>query len=336
MSDKEKKPVEESVGGEEKKKSFKKLPKFRLSGGKAIVAGLLAVFLAFIIAVGALVYTNNESVFVRNVAQVVPYPMAFAEMRYVSAYNYLDRLDILKNYHREFEGIDFESEEGEALLAELRKDVSEQLIEDALIAREVRRRDISISSEERDEAFEQLIVSNGGEEEFSSILEKYYGLTIEQFEKKIYEPNFLRQKLTEEINTDEEADKAAKKQAEEVYEKAVAEGADFSALAKEYSHDTGSAAAGGDLGFFGKGSMVPEFEEVAFEMKKGEISEPVKSVYGYHIIKVTDTKGEEIEASHILINVKDFNEWLDERKSELREKRYLGFIPGIWQLVSVD
>lgn len=336
MSDKEKKPVEESVGKEKKGKSTRKLPKINLSGGRAIIAGLLAVVLAFIIAVGALIYTNNESVFAERVAQVVPYPMAFAEMRYVSAYNYLDRLNILKNYHREFEGTDFESEEGEALLAELRKDVSEQLIEEKLIAREIRRKDVSISSEERDESFEQLVISNGGEEEFSSVLEKYYGLTVEQFKKKIYEPNFMRQKLTEEINTDEEADKTAKKQAEEVYEKAVAEGADFSALAKEYSHDTGSAAAGGDLGFFGKGSMVPEFEEVAFEMKKGEVSEPVKSVYGYHIIKVTDTKGEEIKASHILINVKDFNEWLDERKAELREEKYLGLIPGIWQLIPVD
>lgn len=67
-------------------------------------------------------------------------------------------------------------------------------------------------------------------------------------------------------------------------------GEDFAKLAKEYSQDPGSAQNGGDLGFFGPGKMVPEFEEAAYKLKKGEVSEPVKSSFGYHIIKVTDKK----------------------------------------------
>lgn len=67
-------------------------------------------------------------------------------------------------------------------------------------------------------------------------------------------------------------------------------GEDFAKLAKEYSQDPGSAENGGDLGFFGPGKMVPEFEEAAYKLKKGEVSEPVKSSFGYHIIKVTDKK----------------------------------------------
>lgn len=69
--------------------------------------------------------------------------------------------------------------------------------------------------------------------------------------------------------------------------KQLDEGADFAELAKENSTD-GSAAQGGDLGYFGKGRMVKEFEEVAFDLDEGEISEPVKSEFGYHIIQVTD------------------------------------------------
>lgn len=67
-------------------------------------------------------------------------------------------------------------------------------------------------------------------------------------------------------------------------------GADFAQLAKQYSKDTGSAANGGDLDYFGKGKMLPEFEQAAFALKVGEISDPVKTTYGYHIIKVTDRK----------------------------------------------
>jgi foldase protein PrsA len=73
-------------------------------------------------------------------------------------------------------------------------------------------------------------------------------------------------------------------------EKVLAEikgGKSFDAAAKEYSDDPGSKEKGGDLGWFNKGRMVPEFSDAAFKMKEGEISEPVKSNYGYHIIQVT-------------------------------------------------
>ncbi|HLJ49177.1 MAG TPA: peptidylprolyl isomerase [Bryobacteraceae bacterium] len=63
-------------------------------------------------------------------------------------------------------------------------------------------------------------------------------------------------------------------------------GGDFAALAKENSDDSGSAANGGSLGTFGHGRMVKAFEDAAFTMKPGEISDPVKSQFGYHIIKV--------------------------------------------------
>jgi parvulin-like peptidyl-prolyl isomerase len=68
--------------------------------------------------------------------------------------------------------------------------------------------------------------------------------------------------------------------------KKLLDGADFATLAKAESDDAGSGANGGDLGTFGKGRMVPAFEQVAFTIAVGELSEPVKSQFGYHIIKV--------------------------------------------------
>lgn len=67
-------------------------------------------------------------------------------------------------------------------------------------------------------------------------------------------------------------------------------GEDFAALAKEASIDPGSAAKGGDLGFFKRGAMVKEFDTVAFTLKPGELSEPVKTQFGYHIIQVMEQK----------------------------------------------
>ena len=67
-------------------------------------------------------------------------------------------------------------------------------------------------------------------------------------------------------------------------------GGDFAAIAKEKSKDTGAAAQGGDLGYFTKDQMVPEFAEVAFKLDKGKLSDPVKSQFGWHIILVEDKR----------------------------------------------
>ncbi len=87
----------------------------------------------------------------------------------------------------------------------------------------------------------------------------------------------------------------------------IASGEDFAAMATDYSDDKGSAVNGGDVGWFGKGMMVPEFEEAAYALKPGEISEPVKTQFGWHLIKVTDRRNEggkeEVKASHILLKI---------------------------------
>lgn len=82
---------------------------------------------------------------------------------------------------------------------------------------------------------------------------------------------------------------ADEKTAKEVLEK-LNKGEDFKKLAKEYSTDPGSAEEGGDLGWFGQGKMVPEFEKAAYALKKDEISKPIKTDNGYHIIQLLDKK----------------------------------------------
>lgn len=105
--------------------------------------------------------------------------------------------------------------------------------------------------------------------------------------------------------------------------KEIEEGGDFAELAQEYSDDQGSAQQGGDLGWFGKGKMVEAFEKAAFALKPGEMSEPVKTDFGWHLIKVFDTREngneKEIKASHILLKTQISQETLDQLKLEAEE-----------------
>ncbi len=106
--------------------------------------------------------------------------------------------------------------------------------------------------------------------------------------------------------------------AKEVKEK-VNNGEDFAALAKQYSEDTGSKEQGGEIAGFAPGQTVKEFEEAAYKLDAGQVSEPVKTSYGYHIIKVTDKK-----------ELKPFDEVKGEIRKDLEQQR-LQDATGKWK-----
>jgi peptidyl-prolyl cis-trans isomerase C len=93
----------------------------------------------------------------------------------------------------------------------------------------------------------------------------------------------------------------------------IKKGTDFAELAKQKSKDPGAAAEGGDLGYFTKDQMVPEFAEVAFKLEKGQVSDPVKTQFGWHIIKVEDKRTKPVPSFE---QVKDQVSTYVERKAQ--------------------
>ena len=108
------------------------------------------------------------------------------------------------------------------------------------------------------------------------------------------------------------------KTAKEVKEK-INNGEDFTALAKQYSEDTGSKEQGGEIAGFAPGQTVKEFEEAAYKLDAGQVSEPIKTSFGYHIIKVTDKK-----------ELKPFDEVKDSIRKDLEQQR-LQDATGKWK-----
>jgi peptidyl-prolyl cis-trans isomerase D len=142
----------------------------------------------------------------------------------------------------------------------------------------------------------------------------------EQTVRSVYEADLYREKLMAEITKDVEPTE------EQVWARHILvsseaetravmlllnQGVDFAEVARRYSEDTGSGANGGDLGWFGRGTMVTEFEEAAFSLEIGEISEPVQSQFGYHIIQVLGHQENPLNASQFAQKKETaFTEWL--------------------------
>ena len=133
----------------------------------------------------------------------------------------------------------------------------------------------------------------------------------EQAMKKVYEDAVKQMGGDEEIRarhilvpTEDEAKKILAD---------LKKGANFETVAKEKSKDPGAAAQGGDLGYFTKDQMVPEFADVAFKLQKGQLSDPVKSQFGWHIIKVEDKRS---KAPPPFEQVKDQVETFVQRKAQ--------------------
>ncbi|TYS50054.1 peptidylprolyl isomerase [Bacillus infantis] len=224
------------------------------------------------------------------------------------------------------------------------------LVTDKIIEMEAKKEKITISDKEKEEELKNLKESYGGEEGFKAALEQS-GVTeagiAEDIEKYLKTEKLLEPQIDlkeEEIKAyfDENKDQFAQQEqvkashilvedeaaAKEIKSK-LDKGEDFAELAKEYSTDASNAESGGELGYFGKGEMEAAFEEAAFAMKANEISGPVKTDYGYHIIKVEDKKeakeavyeDSKEAAKKALFDERmqtEYYNWLEEKKEEYK------------------
>jgi foldase protein PrsA len=291
------------------------------SNKQLVIIGVVAAVVLWLAITAVGLYAFRwENQYAETMTRYIPYPIATVNGQIIYYYPYLENVNILKKYESEFKNVKFNTTAGKKIAQSIRSDTMNSLVEDVIIKKEAKKIKDTVTQKELDASYAQLIKSNGGEKSFTDVLSKYYGLTPQQFEYDIYKDRLLRQKLTDNFASDANINQDALKLAQKVLAKVKA-GGDFSTLAKQYSQDS-TASSGGDLGYFSKGKMVPEFEQVAFALKIGETSGIVKTVYGYDIIKVTDIKGDQIHAYHILIKTKDFQTWLDDSVKSAK-KHYL-------------
>jgi parvulin-like peptidyl-prolyl isomerase/Tfp pilus assembly protein PilF len=228
---------------------------------------------------------------------------------------------LYRQYGQDFSAL-LEGAEGKWFYLQREADVLQGLITQTIYDQEYQRRGIRVPQDTINNLYEQQYnryLEMYPEDQLGLIVYQELGMTLSQFQNMLrtniasqlrnqalqgqvigvieptdedlltyFEKNIAQYDQPEEIRASHILVED-EKEAEDVL-KQLKQGADFAELAKGYSTDTATAENGGDLGWFGRRKMVPEFEEVAFALEIGETSGIVKTDYGYHIIKLTDRK----------------------------------------------
>lgn len=251
--------------------------------------GLLLALIVIIIGVGAYrtyakAATDPFTVAVARVLRLPAFKVNGVTALYSDYADDLNAIHVMKQYDAANSG------PGANLTDQQMSDqVALRIINNILLAQAATDNGVTVTDQDVATLRDQVMKQFKSQADVDAELRKRYGWNLATYEVKVMRPYVLQTKLTEKIQADPTTRAALRGKAQSVLDQ-IKKGADFAQMAKQFGSD-GTASQGGDLGWFGKGDMVPQFEAVAFSLKKGELdSNVVETPYGYHIIRVDDKR----------------------------------------------
>ncbi len=310
MDQENNKTIDKKVNGEyNKKKNYSIL--------KGFIAGVLLGLILFqgLLMLGIYKYSWDGAI-IYKFSKIFPLPVVMVNFRFISYRSFLDDVYALEKYQKYKNG-----ENAKVDKNELKRIVLNQFINRSLIEDRLRSYGVKIDNNKINEALNSIYKDFGSKDDFAKRLKELYNWSIDDFKNKILKYNLEETELSKRIVQD-----MTIKKNKEAYEKAkkalerLKKGESFEDVAKDMSEDLQSADKGGDIGWLEKGTIDEDIEKVLFKMKKGEISDILKTRFGYIILKVTDKKpaekdkAEQVKVSHILINAMALPEYIDKVK----------------------
>lgn len=289
---------------------------------------LVALIAVVVLIFGVLIYAyKSESPAVKAVASVVPYPVERVNGQFVSYSDYLFEVEANKRAYQNNAklnnqpAVDFTSADGKKLVTQIKQHSLDKLESDAVIAQLASQKKVKVSDKEVNDLINQLYSRYGGKDTLLKTLKQIYGWNLGDLQK-VVRKQLLAKDLETKVTSDPTVDAAAKAKAQDVL-KQVQGGADFTDVAKKNSQAS-DAASGGDLGFFTKGQLPDNLQAAAEALQPGQVSDVVKTQYGYEIIKVLEKKDDgSIHAQHVLIKTVDFNEYF---QAQLKKAKYTKYV----------
>jgi foldase protein PrsA len=231
-------------------------------------------------------------------------------------------------------GVDWNDPQNQVPLPELQQQVLDQIIERVVLRQLASKEGVSIDSqtvETETVALQARVQQSGQFADWAAFLQQN-GLTEESV-RSLMADNLLSDAMSKRHAGPTSVEQvhashilvATQETGQEVLDK-LAKGEAFADLAAQYSTDAGSKDQGGDLGWFPRGVMVPEFEQAAFSLEPGQVSQLVQTSFGYHIILVHEKAVRELEpALYDQIQQKQFQAWLGEQQAKMNVERLYTF-----------
>ncbi len=296
---------------------------------KASIWSFLVVLILFMVVLGTGVYYLGwDSPGIKKLSRYLPLPAGLIGNQPVWLVEYWSDIDTLTYFYN------YQVEQGNFKAvppnSEINNIVWDRLVNIRMVENLAKEYGVVVTPDDVKFEVDKIVNEAGNRELLSNNLYDYYRWDINTFSNKVISPYLLEQKVTDTILADEKYEQEIKDQALSIRQQVIDNPNSFADLAKEYSADTVSAQRGGDLGYFNKGVMIPEFEKAAFSLAVGEISEPVRTKFGYHIILVTDKQVNkddpediQVKASHILIAPLTIQDILERAKDKTKIRRFI-------------
>lgn len=242
---------------------------------------------------------------------------------------------------------------------EIRHEVLNQMIEEELLYQEAKRKNLNIDKNVLRKQINMMKQAYPSEKVFKRELEKTatsYEQWVNKIKRRLLQKELVKQEVADKITfTDKDVFSYYEKnkfkfkipeqmrllhilisvspggmrkgwqsgleKAQGIY-KRIIDGEDFSSIAKEVSDDTTSSVKGGDIGWLHVGQLLPEIDEVAAKLKIGEVSQPIRTIYGYHLIKLIDRKdAKQLKFSEV--DKKNLKKRIYQKRLKEQEKKYL-------------
>jgi len=285
----------------------------------AVGTSALVIFVFLLILVLGVYKFNWSNRFFVAATKVFPFPAVYVRDGGIIPVNEIkaDDAAIRKFYEsQDFEKIgmrvDFSTDQGKKRLQVKEKDIINKLIENKVIESLAKARGINLTDAAVAAELESNVQQFGNKDNLMSDLARLYGWTITDFEKKVVKPEMYSEKLTEvyasNLDTSAQQDKI-----KSLFDRVTSKKEDFAKVAKEAS-DGQSSASGGDLGWSTKNQLIQQVGDKAYSLKVGEISQPIQSALGFHVLKLIEKKTENgedmVHLAQIFVKTPTYADWL--------------------------
>lgn len=287
----------------------------------SVILFILALLIFFTYTLLGLYRLQATSTFMYRVTQIIPFPIAKAGSNFVAYENYLFEVRRYTHYYQTQQDVDFDSQSGKDQLAEFKKRALESVIADAYVKQIAKDKNITVSRGEVNQQIELLRNQNrlgGNDQVFEDVLKEFWGWSVDDFRRQLQQ-ELLTQKVVATLDTQaQEKSKAVQGQ--------LASGADFATVAKQYSEDEATKAAGGEYGMIIERSnreIPPQILNELFKLQPGQTSGVIQTPLGLEIVKVYENNGGKVRAGHILIKFQPIENYITTIEKDQKTRRFI-------------